>query len=219
MQTTKSLFAPAVALALCAACTTSSERGDIVAIKIVEPTASTGTTTGCVLDTGTPELTFGSFDPSLATSYTMGLVVENRLASNANTASGRLNTNDFQVEQARISYELPDNPKTIVATIGEHVVPANALIPASTTGVAGVVLAPADVIALLKGQQGDIRFKVRLEGRLLDGSGVNSSQYEYVARVCSPYGSAGCGGSAPACTAPATLHTCAAGQDSAVFCQ
>ncbi len=203
---------------LAAACTTSSERSDLVATKVVEPTAVNGGTSGtvtCELNASTAELVFGSVDPAVAPSYLLGLVVENRLLSNANIAGGRLNSNDFQVEQIRASYEFPD-PAFQPAGLGEHVVPANGLIKVGASGVVGAQLFPPDVIGLLKGAgSGTIRIKVRAEGRFVDGSAAKSSQYEYVVRSCS-----GCGSPLPAsCVAPAKPFTCAPGQDAATGCQ
>ena len=202
-----------------AACTTSTDRPDLVAIKVVKPTLLTGSTGGgvsCEINAGTPELSFGSFDPGVAL-YFLGVVVENRLPNNGSTAVGRLNTNDFQVEQARISYDFPD--PAYRPSIAEHIVPANGLIKTGTTGVVGVQLAPADVDTALKaalsgGQLGTVRFKVRLEGKLADSSSFKTSLSEYTAQVCT-----GCGTPRPVCTAPKQAVACAAGQDSDVGCQ
>jgi hypothetical protein len=211
---------PLAAMALAAvACTTDNERSDLVITKAVRPTivSSSGGSASCEVNTGTSEATFGGLDPTLATSYTMGLVMENRLSTNANPVVGRLNTNDFQAEQTRVDYEFPD--PAFQGSVGEHVTPANGLVPTGSSAAIGTVLIPADVIATLKnstsgGNVGTLRIKARVEGKLLDGSSVKTSQFEYTIRVCT-----GCGPALPTCTAPAKAFICAPGQDSDAVCQ
>src|SRR5437867_155654 len=106
MHTTSLWFRPmgplavGLAAALCA-CSTKDECFDIVVFKMVRPTlVSAIGAIVCELSFGTSELAFGSVDPAVAPTYLLGAVTENRLASNANFGQGRLNTNDFQVEQA-----------------------------------------------------------------------------------------------------------------------
>ena len=221
MHTTSLCFrsmplAAALAAALCG-CTTKDERGDLVVTKMVRPTITSGVGIACELNVTTSELAFGSVDPAVAPTYLLGAVVENRLVSNANSTQGRLNTNDFQVEQARVRYEFPDasfNP-----SIGEQTTPANGLIKVSGSGAVGVNVFPPGVITILRGalgaSVGTVRAKLRLEGKLLDGSSIKTSEYEYTVRVCN-----GCGTPAPRCVAPTpTPVSCAPGQDSDVACQ
>jgi len=194
-------------LALLAACTTNNQRGDIVITKVVRPTL---VESACIVAPTTDELAFGGIDPNVATSYVMGVVVENRLPF-AVQGTNRLNTNDFQVEQARVSYEVLAGG---ALALEEKVTPANGLVKAGQSKAAGTVLMPDDIVTLLRGGSRTVRLKMRLEGRFLDGSSAKTSQYEYAIKAC-----AGCGPAAPVCGVGETAVTCAPGQDSDVGCK
>jgi hypothetical protein len=224
MQTTSLMFrrvAPLIVATLAtlsASCGTKDERGDLVVTKLVRQTASSSTAGGaaCIFDPGTLESVFGTVDPTVAPTYLMGAVVENRLIANGNPGQGRVNTNDFQVTQARIRYEFPD--PAFQASVAEHVTPANGLVKTGAALPIGVVIFPPDVITQLKGlvsgsTVGTVRAKVTLDGKLLDGSSTNTNEYTYSIRICS-----GC--ITARCSDPTkTPVFCAPGQDSDVICQ
>jgi hypothetical protein len=204
----------AAALLAVLGCSTNGERSDIIVTALVRPTISSGATGGaaCVLSASTLEDIFGTVDPAVAATYTMGLVVANELPNNANAVIGRLNSNDFQIEQVRIGYSSPDG--SIKASLAEQVVPANGLVLTGTSNAVGTVVFPPAIITALKGSSGTIRVSVRAEGHLLDGAAAKSSTYEYAIQVC-----AGCGATTPACTAPKVAFVCALGQNSDTTCQ
>src|SRR5438128_858694 len=111
----------AVAALAATACRTNDERADFVITKLVTATFG-GTGAGCQLKPDTAENAFGSVDPSVASIYVLGAVVENRLTDNKNPLSGRLNSNDVQFTDARVRYESPDGS---VGGVAEHKVPVN----------------------------------------------------------------------------------------------
>jgi hypothetical protein len=209
---------PALAASICVlGCTTNGLRGDLFISKAVRPTLAGGATgSSCELNAGTAESAFGSVDPNVAPVYLIGLVVNNNLANNGNAAAGRLNTNNFQVEQARINYDFPD--PAFHPSIGEHVVPANGYVQSGQTQAVGVQAFPSDVIGALKGAlaggSGTVRIHTHLEGRLADGSSIKTAEYEYAVKIC-----AGCGTPAPVCASPKNPVSCAPGQDADVACQ
>jgi hypothetical protein len=153
------------------------------------------------------ENTFGIFDP--AAGYVHGLVLENRLTDNSKLAPGRINTNDFQVEYANVSYEVVSGP---AQTLPDQTVPANALILTNSKGITAIQMVPPAFVATGT----TLRMHIQLHGRLLDGRGVKSSSYEYVA-----FAQAGYKVAAPTCTAPAVAVYCENGgfQDTSATCK
>lgn len=180
----------ALALVLAAAvpaCTTEDGRGDVVITKLVPPDLLEG---GCILDPNREENAGVIVDldrlPAGGT-FRRGAVVENRLVANR-TASGRLNTNDFEAQTARVKISFPD-PAFAGGAI-ERRIPVHGLVQASGSRAVSVEAIPAGVMDTLRGMAlpasgvGTIRIATRLEGNLLDGSTIQSSQYEYVLAVC-----------------------------------
>jgi hypothetical protein len=151
-----------------AGCMVPGGGSPIVATKVIRATSSG---TGCVYDAGTPEVTFGFFDA--ATGYMHALVLENRLLDNALKGPGRVNTNDFQVEYATIDYEIVSGP---AQTLPQQTTPANALIPTNAKGSTGLTLVPPGFI--VAGTV--VRLHIQVHGRLLDGTRVKTTTYEYV---------------------------------------
>ena len=91
-------------------------------------------------------------------------------------------------------------------------VPANSLIVTNGKGVTAIQLVPPAFVAL-----GTVlRMHVQVHGRLLDGRGVKSSSYEYVAGTIT-----GPAIPPPTCTAPATAYYCENGgfQDGSATCR
>lgn len=171
--------------AVAAACTTKDERGDIVLSKFVGPKANGAS---CSLEPGTAETAGLVADVNRTPFVRRGAIVENRLASNANPAVGRLNTNDFEAQTARIRVTFPD-PGYAGATI-ERTVAVSGIAKAGSSQAVLVEILPNDVVAALKGKAlpasgfGTVRVATRLEGNLLDGTTVQSTEYEYVLNVC-----------------------------------
>ena len=182
----------------------------IVGTKIIRATAASGS---CVYDPTTKEFTFGIFNPT-AGGYTHALVLENHLSDNSTLGSGRINTNEFQVELAVINYEQIDGPPV---TLPEQVVSGNALIATGGVGITQLQLVTPAIAAAIGANSMKIRLHVQVWGRTLDGQRVKSSTYEYVIQadptfVLPP--------PSPPCAAPAVAQSCeGTNQDTDVFCQ
>jgi hypothetical protein len=181
----------------------------IVVTKVIVATPATSTTasSACVYDPATAELTFGTFDP--AAGYVHGIVLENRLQDNAKLGPGRINTNDFQVEYATINYEVVSGP---AQNLPEQTVPGNSLIATGGKGITQLRLVPPAFVT----SGTSLRIHIQVHGRLLDGKGIKSSAYEYVA-----FAQTGFKMATPACTAPAVAVFCENGgaQDTSAACK
>jgi len=168
----KLILTTTIAAALLAGCTTHGEDSLLVATKLIQANASTGTTAGCVYATDTLENVFGVFDPSVG--YQHALVVENRLQDNTDLTLGRFNTNEFQVEGATIKTDVLVGP---AQSIPDQTVPANGLIQVGQNAPVAIQLAQPGAIQVGT----EVRFHIQVFGRLLDGSKVNTNTYEYSA--------------------------------------
>ena len=202
-----------IAAALFAGCAVpAGEDSVIVATKLIQATASTGTTGGaaCTYDVATDENSFGAFNPAVG--YQHALVVENRLTDNSGTGPGRVNTNDFQVEGATIKTDVLVGPPQSIPAL---TVPANGLIPVG--GIQAVAIQLAQPGAIQPGSE--VRFHIQVFGRLLDGSTVKTNTFQYAASADPQAIRAG-----SACTAGQTATFCegsatAQSQDTGAACQ
>jgi hypothetical protein len=203
---------PLAALLLCGCEVTYKNSAMLVVSKVIQASASTGASgSACTYSPETNELTFGTFNP-LGGGYTHGLVIENRLPDNSQVAPGRVNTNDFQIEFAVIDYAQIDGPAVVMP---EQTAPANGLIGISNKGVTQVDLIPTAIAAVIGGNTMKVRILVQVYGRLLDGSRVKSSTYEYVVQADPTFVLP-----APTCTAPAAPFACeGANQDTGTGCR
>ncbi len=200
---------PLAALLLCGCEVTYKNSAMLVVTKVIQATAGTSGA-ACTYSPDTLELTFGTFNP-LGGGYTHGLVGQNRLPDNG-SGPGRVNTNDFQVEFAVIDYAQIDGPAVVMP---EQTVPANGLIGVGSKGVTQVDLIPSAIAQAIGGNTMKVRILVQLYGRLLDGSRVKSSTYEYVVQADPTFVLR-----APSCTAPAVPFACeGANQDTGTGCR
>ncbi len=200
-------LAPLAALALCGCEVVYKNGGMLVVSKVIQAKFATG---GCTYDPTTLELTFGTFNP-LGGGYTHGLVIENHLADNSGLAPGRVNTNDFQVEFAVIDYAQIDGPAVILP---QQIVPGNSLIRTGGKGITQVVIIPPPVAQAIGGNTMKVRAQVQVYGRLMDGSRVKSSTYEYVIQADPTFVLKG-----PTCTAPQVAVACeGSNQDTGTGC-
>lgn len=170
----KPILTITIAAALLAGCSTHGEDSFLVATKLIQANPATGTTGsgGCAYTADTLENVFGVFDPSAG--YQHAVVVENRLLDNTDLNLGRFNTNEFQVEGATIKTDVLVGP---AQNIPEQTVPANGLVQIGEIAPVAIQLAQPGAI-----QPGsEVRFHIQVFGRLLDGSKVNTSTYEYSA--------------------------------------
>ncbi|MFL5312566.1 MAG: hypothetical protein ACJ79H_19195 [Myxococcales bacterium] len=202
---------PLAALLVCGCQVKYKDAGMLVATKVIQAKAASSGSTGCTYELETRELTFGIFNP-MGGGYTHGLVIENRLADNADLTPGRLNTNDFQVEGADISYEQVDGPAVVMPA---QTVSGNALIPASGKGITQLELVTPVIAQAIGGNTMKVRLLVQVFGLLLDGTRVRASTYEYVVQADPAFVLP-----APACTAPAVAVACeGVNQDTGTGCQ
>jgi len=181
-----------------ASCSAKNERSDLVITSVIPPTATaTGTgataTVTCAFNTATPEFTPSlPFNPAENAGFVAG-VVSNNLINNSTLSSLRLDTNTFQPEQAVITYQYigaggatpPGQP--IVSPTG------GVAVPSGSTGTVGFnIFNGLDTTALPAGAF--VRTIFHLEGKLLDGQYVHTSEREYLFQVCRV---AGCGTAGP----------------------
>ncbi|MFL5291400.1 MAG: hypothetical protein ACJ79U_07770 [Myxococcales bacterium] len=167
----KLIVTTTIAAALLAGCTTHGEDSFLVATKLVQATAGDVAGT-CIYDAATLENAFGRFDP--AAGYVHAVVVENRLQDNTDLNVGRFNTNEFQVEGATVKTEVLVGP---AQSIPDQTVPANGLI--LVAGSLPIAIQLAQPGAIQAGSE--VRFHIQVFGRLLDGSKVSTSTYQYTA--------------------------------------
>ena len=177
------------AFATLAACTTKDERSDIVITRIIPAKLSgSGASATCLVQPTDLENSLVTVDLNLTDSLVRGVVVDNRLSSNANGAQNRLNTNDFEVQNERVRLTFPD-PAYPGTTI-ERLVPISGVFPVSSATAIGATLftpemgAALRAIALPATGRGTIRLAIRFEGNLLDGSGVQTTEREFVVQIC-----------------------------------
>ena len=201
---------PLAALLLCGCEVTYKNSAMLVVTKVIQATAPSSGSGGCTYSPETLEVTFGIFNP-LGGGYTHGLVIENRLPDNSGSP-GRVNTNDFQIEFAVIDYAQIDGPAVVMP---EQTAPANGLILIGGKGVTQVELIPSAIATAIGGNTMKVRVLVQLYGRLLDGSRVKSSTFEYVVQADPTFLLP-----APSCTAPAAPFSCeGANQDTGTGCR
>jgi hypothetical protein len=201
---------PLAALLLCGCEVVYKNAGMLVGTKVIRATQIAEGKFGCQYAIATPELTFGVFNP-LGGGYTHGLVLENRLSDNSSLGPGRVNTNDFQIEFAVIDYAQIDGPAVILP---QQTVPANALILTGGKGVTQLDIIPSAIAQAIGGNTMKVRAQVQVYGRLLDGTRVKTSTYEYVIQA-DPTFVLG----APSCTAPQVPISCeGANQDTGTGC-
>jgi hypothetical protein len=209
----KTLALCAVGAPLLASCMVKNGNDGFMVIEKVIQATSSGGNANCTYSPDTLESTFGRFNPA-AGGYTHGLVIENRLPDNSN-GTGRLNTNDFQVEGADVTYEQVDGPQ-ITAAMPTQTVPGNGLILVGTKGVTQLeLITPAIVTAMGTTNAVKLRVSAQIFGRLLDGSKVHTNTYEYVVQSDPTFALAS------PCTGTQTAIFCEGGglQDTGVVCK
>jgi len=204
-------MAPLAAMLLCGCEVPNKNGGLVVATKVIQATAGTGTNTACTYSTDTLEVTFGIFNPQ-AGGYTHGVVLENRLTDNSTAGPGRVNTHDFQVEYAVIDYGQIDGPAVVLP---EQTVPGNGLILAGSKGITQLNLIPTAVAQAIGGNTMKVRIYAQVYGILLDGSRVKTNTYEYVVQADPAFVLP-----QPTCTAPQVAFACeGVNQDTGTGCR
>ena len=158
-------------------------------------------------------------DLTMSDVWDRGLLVSNRLSANTSAGPGRLNSYDFEAQSARVRITFPD-PSYPGATI-ERTVPASGLVGQGSNAPLGLQIFTPEITTLLRavplaaGKIGTVRVAIRLDGNFLDGSGVQTTEREYVIGVCQ-----GCIGAPGACTTGTRQKSCSPGSsDDSNVCQ
>ena len=172
------LAIPALSAALLvSSCTTHGGNTFVVAARVIAAVGTqdpiTKAITACKYDPGSKETVFPPFDT--ASALALGVVLNNRLPSTSTPT--RPESNDFTAEKFVINYE---STGTGTVSIAEQTLPAQGSVPAGATGVAVGVVMPVTVATTLAGQP-SVRVHLYVIGRLLDGTTVKSSDYEFIA--------------------------------------
>ena len=176
---------------LAAGCSTKGENSALVLTKVLAPKGSgtadagPGSVQQCTSSPGDTETSFLLIGPDNFGS--IGVAVDNRLKNLSDTNNIlRTNSADFYVHQAVVTYEM---------AAGTGSAPAGSTPPASggvlngSSGTVGVILFPSHLTGVSAGAF--IRATIHLEGTLLDGMTVKTSQREFLIEYC---GTPGCAG-------------------------
>jgi hypothetical protein len=192
----KTRNALAILALLASSCTTRNENSALVISSVIPPTASatgSGATTvlGCSFVLSTAEFTSLPYNPAENRGI-VAAVLQNNLTPTAtlNTIL-RADTTSFLPHQAVVNYEYI--PSSAGTPPGQTVVAAGGLeVPGGSKGTVEVDMFTGPPISVPNGTY--IRVTFHLEGKLLDGSLVHSSEREYLFRFCN---TAGCGLTGP----------------------
>jgi hypothetical protein len=175
---------------LAAACTTKGENAALVITKVLQSkgTTTAGVVTCPIITVGDPELSYILIGPDNVGQ--VALVVDNRILDpSTQNAVLRTSSVDFLPHQAVASYEVLG---TGTVNAPSAVAAAGVVVPAKT---AGPVIVPALFPSTFGAAAGGIaagtyiRATLHLEGKLIDGSTVKTSEREYIFRTC---GAVGC---------------------------
>jgi hypothetical protein len=185
----------AAAIFTAAACTTKGENSALVTTRVVTGVASGAATDAgttpivCTLSATAAELTFIPLGPDNIGQ--VGVGVDNRLVDpSAQNTLFRTNSADFYAHQAVVSYEIIGGGGSITASTTP---PASGLVPSGQSGTIGVALFPSKFSGQSSGIAAGtfIRVTLHIEGKLLDGSSVKSSDREFLFQTCATAGCAG----------------------------
>ena len=191
-------------LALAAAGSCINSAPSVTISRICAPTEDCIFGATCDLQTlGTPTVNAVASGPSNA--LVIFVEIQNQLPNNADPSAGRVNTNNFHVEEARVEVETSVGTATLVN-------PMQQLVPAAGTAVLGVGLLPAaDYSQLLVNGATSalLTARLKLKGVLDDGSSFESAEFKIPVAICD-----NCIPANAACTAPAVRQYCpASGRD------
>lgn len=176
-----------VAALVLASCTTKNQSSYIVIASVLGGTPSTPATVPPTCTPGTVETDFLLVNAAETQGHASVRVL-NTLAQNGNPGTNRLNSNDFIVHQAVISYEVIGQ-----APLPQQIVPADGVVPAGGSKSVGVFFFPPGAKPPATAGQ-TIRVTFHIEGHLIDGSSARTNEYEYLFVTCAAPGCAGsCG--------------------------
>jgi hypothetical protein len=136
----------------------------------------------CKYDPSADEFDFAHINPAANSGGTMGVVVHNQLADTASlNALLRTTSGTFHPHQMVGDYEIVGGATTrgvIVQVSGAQVAP----------GTSGSILVPFFSPAVTTTMSGTIRVTFHVEGKLDDGSVVQTSEHEYIFVTCATAG-------------------------------
>ena len=150
---------------------------------------TTGTTGGaCLFDPGAQEVDFLPLNPAENTG-TMGVVVQNQIQATS-SVNGILFTDSsmFLPHQAVVDYEVVG-----VGAVGSQKVVAvsGATVPGGGKGSVITPLVPAGSVPATTAPGSVLRVTFHLEGKLVDGRTVHTTEREYLFVICNGAGCAG----------------------------
>lgn len=182
-----------VALALLAAgCTTRNENSALVIISVIPPKATVSgagptASVSCAFDQTVPEFTELPYNPAENRGEIAAVVQNNLVSTAALNPQLRAESTTFLPHQAVVNYEYI--PSSAGTPPGQTVIPVSGVeVPVAAKGSVGFSVFNGVTIAVPAGTY--IRATMHLEGKLLDGSMVSTSEREYLFRFCT---TAGCG--------------------------
>ena len=187
-----------ILLTLAAAACTTKNNAALIISKVVPPTAATTGTppavvVTCKIDPGTAENSFLLLNPAENVGQ-VGVVVQNFIRP-TNTVNPLLNADSstFIPEQAVVSYEVIPQIGANAApqSLGQKVIPATGvLVPSTGTGSVAVVMMPTGVVPATIKAGTFVRTTFHIEGKLIDGSSVHTSERQYLFEICTTAGCA-----------------------------
>lgn len=175
-----------LAAAFAAACTTQNNSA-LVITSVVPAKAETSTTT--------PPVTTCTFDPKAAeisflqinlakNDGTMGAVVNNFMPATNSANSLNLDAAVFEAHQAVIRVEFPSGTPAGVSVPNPIIVPVAGVVSSGETASIPVPLLPHGAISGSVPDKTFIRTTFHIEGKLLGGSSVHTSEREFLFQAC-----------------------------------
>ncbi|TMA22224.1 MAG: hypothetical protein E6J88_14600 [Deltaproteobacteria bacterium] len=180
----------AILLALAAAGCKIKGNPSLLITKVISGTLTAATTSApalCTFDPGSTEIDFLPYNP-VENTGNVGAVVSNTiLPTTAVNPTLRTDAATFLPHQAVVDYEVIGGG----ASIGEKIVPAaGAEVPSGTSAPVLMHLLPAGTLPAGLAAGTIIRTTFHVEGKLVDGSTVHTSEREFLFEICT---STGCG--------------------------
>jgi hypothetical protein len=174
---------------LAVSCNTNQGSASLLIIKVIEATPPAGGGTGCTFDPTTNEKTFSTIDPATNVGQVAAVVQNNLLDTSTLNPGLRTNTAQFQPHQIVATYEVLPRPGTTAPpyTIPLQIIAVSGL--TVQTGEQGTVGAAFFLNGVLPAgaAAGDfIRVTFHVEGKLIDGSTVKTTEREYLFRLGTP---------------------------------
>jgi hypothetical protein len=181
-----------LATALAAACTTQNNSA-LVITKVVPPKAEVSTdtppVTTCKLDPADDEVSFLPINVT-ENDGNVGAVVENFIAATNTENSLNLDASAFLAHQAVIRIEFVGSAPPGVSVPDPIIVPVSGEVAGGATVSLPVPALPRGVITGTVPAGTFIRATFHIEGKLLGGNNVHTSEREYLFRSCDGAGCA-----------------------------